>query len=102
MNNRITKRSAQSGHRLVELGLALSLIVIFSVLIMKAGGRQVAGTFDNIQRQMKSQGVVSTISNTTAQGARAVSKQAVGSLDKVQRRLEQQGVTSTSPTAVSP
>ena len=54
-------RNSKSGQALVEYALVLALIAIVAILVIKALGTKTASTFDNIQGQMSSQGVMNTI-----------------------------------------
>ena len=52
-------RNTKKGQALVEYALVLALIAIVAILVVQAVGGRTASTFDNIQSQMKSQGVAS-------------------------------------------
>ncbi|MBI5396678.1 MAG: Flp family type IVb pilin [Verrucomicrobia bacterium] len=53
-------KSKKSGQALVEYALVLALIAIVAILVIKAVGTKTASTFDNVQGQMTSQGVMNT------------------------------------------
>ena len=53
------KARVNSGQSLVEYCLVLALVAIAAILVVKAVGARVSSTFDNIQRQMTSQGIAS-------------------------------------------
>lgn len=53
-------KSKKSGQALVEYALVLALIAIVAILVIKAVGSKTASTFDNVQSQMTSQGVMNT------------------------------------------
>ncbi|MBM3889934.1 MAG: Flp family type IVb pilin [Verrucomicrobia bacterium] len=49
---------------MVEYALVLALIAIVAILVVKAVGTQTSSTFDNIQSQMSTQGIVSSAPST--------------------------------------
>lgn len=53
-------RSTRQGQALVEYALVLALIAVVAILVIKALGGKTTSTFDNIQGQMSSQGVMSS------------------------------------------
>jgi len=53
-------RNSKSGQALVEYALVLALIAVVAILVIKALGTKTTSTFDNIQGQMSSQGVMSS------------------------------------------
>ena len=53
-------KNSKSGQALVEYALVLALIAIVAILVIKAVGSKTASTFDNVQGQMTSQGVMSS------------------------------------------
>jgi Flp pilus assembly pilin Flp len=53
-------KSKKAGQALVEYALVLALIAIVAILVIKAVGTKTASTFDNVQGQMTSQGVMNT------------------------------------------
>ncbi|MBI5395027.1 MAG: Flp family type IVb pilin [Verrucomicrobia bacterium] len=53
-------KSSKSGQALVEYALVLALIAIVAILVIKAVGTKTASTFNNVQSQMTSQGVMNT------------------------------------------
>lgn len=53
-------RSTKKGQALVEYALVLALIAIVAILVIKAVGSKTASTFDNVQNQMTTQGVMNT------------------------------------------
>jgi Flp pilus assembly pilin Flp len=53
-------KSCKSGQALVEYALVLALIAVVAILVIKALGTKTTSTFDNIQGQMSSQGVMDT------------------------------------------
>jgi pilus assembly protein Flp/PilA len=54
------KKTNRSGQSLVEYGLVLALIAIVAILVVQAVGTKTASTFDNVQGQMGSQGIVTS------------------------------------------
>jgi Flp pilus assembly pilin Flp len=53
-------KSKEAGQALVEYALVLALIAVVAILVIKALGTKTASTFDNVQGQMTSQGVMNT------------------------------------------
>jgi len=58
------RKMKKSGQALVEYALVLALIAIVAILVVKAVGTQTSSTFDNIQSQMSTQGIVSSAPST--------------------------------------
>lgn len=61
-------RNSKSGQALVEYALVLALIAVVAILVIKALGGKTTSTFDNIQGQMTSQGVMSSQPTAASSG----------------------------------
>ena len=51
-------RSTKQGQALVEYALVLALIAVVAILVIKSVGSKTSSTFDNVQGQMTTQGVM--------------------------------------------